>query len=140
MLRLADARASVEHTFVDLGADEFTEGRPHPMIDASQRSARIRAEGRDPQVAVLLLDVILGYGAAEDPAGDLIEAIRDAKGEAERRGGHLAVLASVCGTEGDLQGLEKQEAALRDVGVILFPSNAQAALAARELVSRIDER
>jgi len=140
LLRLSDARASVEHTLVDMGADEFTEGRPHPMIDASQRSARIRAEGRDPQVAVLLLDVILGYGAADDPAGDLVEAIRDAKGEAERRGGHLAVLASVCGTDSDPQGLEKQEAALRDVGVLLFRSNAQATLAARELVSRIDER
>lgn len=135
--RLADARASVEHTLVDMGADEFTEGRPHPMIDASQRSARIRAEGRDPQVAVLLLDVILGYGAAEDPAGDLVAAIRSAKGEAERRGGHLAVVASVCGTDADPQDLEKQEATLRDAGVILFPSNAQATLAAHELARKI---
>ena len=140
MPRLADARASFEHTLVDMGADEFTEGRPHPMIDASQRSARIRAEGRDPQVAVLLLDVILGYGVPEDPAGDLVAAIRSARGEAERRGGHLAVVASVCGTDADPQGLEKQEGTLRDAGVILFPSNAQATLAARDLISRIDAR
>jgi len=140
MPRLADARASFEHTLVDMGADEFTEGRPHPMIDASQRSARIRAEGRDPQVAVLLLDVVLGYGAADDPAGDLAAAITSAEGEARRQGGHLAVVASVCGTDGDPQGLEKQEATLRDAGVIVFPSNAQATLAARELIGRTDAR
>jgi len=126
-----------KHTLVDMGADEFTEGRPHPMIDATQRSAHVLAVGEDSTAAVLLLDVILGYGAARDPAGDLADAIRGARAGAERRGGHLAVIASVCGTDGDPQGLEGQEATLRDAGALVFASNAQATLASCEIVGRL---
>ncbi|MHB9033820.1 MAG: ABC transporter ATP-binding protein [Anaerolineae bacterium] len=52
----------------------------------------ILAEAGDPQVAVLLLDFILGTISSPDPAGDLIEAIREAQAQFERRGGHLTVL------------------------------------------------
>jgi succinyl-CoA synthetase alpha subunit len=128
-----------EHTLVDMGADEFTEGRPHPMIDATQRSAHVLAVGEDATAAVLLLDVILGYGAAQDPAGDLAGAIRGARAGAERRGGYLAVIASVCGTDGDPQGLEGQEATLRDAGALVYTSNAQATSAACALVGRLPD-
>jgi len=126
-----------EHTLVDMGADEFTEGKPHPMIDATQRSAHVLAVGEDATAAVLLLDVILGYGAAQDPAGDLAGAIRGARAGAERRGGHLAVIASVCGTDGDPQGLENQEATLRDAGALVYTSNAQATSAACALAGKL---
>jgi hypothetical protein len=132
---LADARRGEENALVDLGADEFTRGRPHPMIDPRLRRERILAEGDDPAVAVLLLDVILGYGCAPDPAGVLADAIADARRAAERRGGGLAVVASVVGTEDDPQDLERQTRALRDAGAIVSASSAAAARLAAAIVS-----
>jgi hypothetical protein len=130
---LDDPRVSRENTMVDMGAEIFVEGRPHPMIDATLRRERIAAEGRDPAVAVLLLDFILGAISSRDPVGDLIGAITKAKSDAGRRGGHLCVVASVCGTSDDAQGLETQTRLLADAGVMVFPSNAQAALCSREI-------
>lgn len=130
---LPDARQSVEHTLVDMGSEEFTAGRPHPMIDASLRRERILAEARDPQVAVLLLDFILGYNAAADPVGDLMDAIAQAQHTARARGDVLPIVASVCGTEGDPQGWLRQIKLLEDSGVIVLPSSAQAAHAAKML-------
>jgi FdrA protein len=124
---LADPDASREHTIVDMGDDHYTLGKPHPMIDSTLRRQRIVAEGRDPQVAVLLLDFILGYNAARDPVGDLLDAILEARQDAQRRGGHLTVVASVCGTDGDPQDVSLQTQMLRKAGVIVFPSNARAA-------------
>ena len=70
------------HTFVDFGDDELTEGRAHPMIDPSLRTERLRREAADPEVGVVLLDVVLGYGAHPDPAAELAPAIR--RGAARR--------------------------------------------------------
>lgn len=119
---------------VDLGAEMFTTGRPHPMIDARLRRERIAAEGRDPEVAVVLFDVILGYGAAADPAGDLVDAVAAAREEAARAGRHLAFVASVTGTEADPQGLSRQRVTLERAGVIVLPTTARAARAAASLV------
>jgi FdrA protein len=116
-----------EHDLVDLGDDEFTVGRPHPMIDPKLRAERIVEVGANTDVGVLLLDVVLGYGSHPDPAGGLVEAIAAARQEASRCGRYLAVVASVCGTPGDPQNMTDQQAKLRDVGVVLAPSNAQAA-------------
>jgi len=126
---LQNARQSVEHTIVDMGAEEFTDGRAHPMIDATLRRERILAEARDPQVAVLLLDFILGYNASAEPVGDLIDVIKQAR----ERG--IVIVASVCGTEGDPQGLHRQSKLLQDVGVIVLPSSEQAARAAGLIAS-----
>ena len=125
--RLPDPSQSREHTLVDMGADEFTSGRPHPMIDSGQRRERILAEARDQEVAVLLLDFILGFNASADPAGELIPAITGAKDEARKRGGFLCVVASVCGTEEDSQGFAKQVKSLEGAGAVVFPSNARSA-------------
>jgi len=133
MLRLADPSHSVDHTLVDMGADEFTQGRPHPMIDPTLRRERILAEAQDPQVAVLMLDFILGYNASPDPVGDLLETIAKAKFTASQRGGFLSVVASVCGTDGDPQNLQEQTRALEEAGVVVLPSSAQAALFSRML-------
>ncbi len=132
---LADPLSSVEHSLVDMGADEFTVGRAHPMIDPALRNARILSEARDPVVAVLLLDFILGFNASPDPAGDLCPAIRQAKAEAVKRGGYLAVIASVCGTEDDPQGLEKQIHSLQETGAVVLRSSAEAARMSARIVS-----
>ncbi|MHB1134893.1 MAG: acyl-CoA synthetase FdrA [Chloroflexota bacterium] len=125
--RLADLATSVEHTLIDMGADEFTVGRPHPMIDFRARLERLRREAADPEVAVILLDVVLGYGAHADPAFDLAPAIAAARAEAAKAGRNLAIVGSVCGTEGDPQPLSSQEQRLREAGMLVLPSNAQAA-------------
>jgi succinyl-CoA synthetase alpha subunit len=137
-MSLADVAHSIGHTLVDMGADEFTEGKPHPMIDSAQRVQRIMSEAGDPRVAVLLLDCILGYVAAEDPAGDIAPAIRTAKDVASERGDHLIVVCSVCGVEDDRQGLAGQVDALKDAGAIVFTSGLQAARFASQVVSDRD--
>lgn len=134
--RLADVQESREHTAIDMGSDEFTVGRPHPMIDFRYRVERVLREAADPATAVILLDVVLGYGAHPDPAGALAPAVQEAKALAARDGRHLPVVASVCGTDEDPQGLAAQEARLRDAGLLLAPSNAAAARLAAAVATR----
>ncbi len=120
------------HQVVDLGEDIFTVGRPHPMIDGGVRRDWIRRAAADPATAVLLLDVVLGYGAHPDPVGELLPAVEDARREAGAAGRGLAVVATVVGTDADPQGFPAQVARLEAAGVVVMPSNAQAArLAAR---------
>ena len=123
----------VKHAVVDLGDDEFTVGRPHPMIDFRLRNDRIVAAAKDPATAVILLDVVLGYGAHPDPAGALGPALAAASKVAAKSRRGLAIVASVCGTETDPQNVTKQEKALAKAGVLLAPSNAQAARLAAAL-------
>ena len=122
------------HTTVDLGDDEFTVGRPHPMIDFRLRNERMVLAAEDPTTAVILLDIVLGYGAHPDPAGALIPAVEQARTRALEAGRSLALVASVCGTASDPQDLIMQEDTLTAAGVILAPSNAQAARLAAALV------
>jgi FdrA protein len=115
------------HRLLDLGGDEYTAGRPHPMLDPAARDARVREAGGEPEVGVLLLDLVLGRGTHADPARSLAAAVKDARAVAVRAGRALVVVASVVGTEGDPQGLAGQVAALETAGVHLLPSGAQAA-------------
>lgn len=133
---LQDPHTSKQHTCLDLGSDEFTVGRPHPMIDFSTRTQRILQEAADPEVAVLLIDVVLGFGAHADPAGALAPAIRQAKEIAARGGRTLPVVAHICGTEGDPQELAQQRRTLIEAGAIIAPSNAAAAQLAAKIVGR----
>jgi FdrA protein len=121
----ADA-LSKKHSCIDMGAEEFVEGRAHPMIDFSLRNLRILQEAKNPETAVILIDVELGYGSNEDPAGELVPVIQKAKTLAQETGRHLPVVASVVGTEGDFQNIANQEKALSSAGVLIMPSNAQA--------------
>ncbi len=127
------------HYCIDLGEDEFTQGRPHPMIDPSLRNRRIVQEARDPATAVILLDVVLGYGAHPDPAGATVPAIREAQRIAAEAGRQIIFIASVCGTEGDPQVLSRQEAVLREAGVIVLPDNASAARLAGLITQALHE-
>ena len=136
MPALADPARSVAHAFVDLGAEQFVAGRPHPMIDATLRRARLEQEGRDPEVAVLLLDFILGAISAADPAGDLLGAVRAIQAA---RGGRICIVASVCGTDEDAQGRRGQIEALEAAGVLVLPSAAQAAAFCREAALLLGE-
>ena len=125
------------HRVTDLGGDAFTVGRPHPMLDSAVRRDWIAREGADPETAVLLLDVVLGWGAHGDPAGEILPAIEATRARAREAGRGLAVVASVTGTDHDPQRRTAQVAALTAHGVVVMDSNAQAArLAARVVAGR----
>lgn len=124
--RLQDVWTSRAHTVIDLGDDVFTRGRPHPMIDHRLRNERLIKEATDPETAVILLDVVLGYGSHADPAGEIVPVVQKAREVAVKAGRDLVIVGFVCGTAGDPQNLTRQETALRETGVILAESNAQA--------------
>jgi FdrA protein len=115
---------------IDLGADEYTRGRPHPMIDPGVRDDMLRAALADPAVGVVLVDLVIGYGAHPDPAGHLAQVL-DGRGLAD-----VPVVASVTGTRLDPQNLAAQTARLEAAGVVVAPSNAQACELALALVTR----
>lgn len=133
VLRLSDPRCSREHTVVDLGDDIFTRGRPHPLLEPTLREERLLAEAADPSVAVILLDIVLGYGVHPDPAGAIVPAIHRARELARSHGRELCVVAAVCGTDQDPQGWSRQIDALRAAGVLVAASNAAAARLAVEI-------
>jgi FdrA protein len=112
------------HTMVDLGADEYTVGRPHPMLDFGPRLSLLAAEAADPNCRVILLDVVLGHGAHPDPGAELAPAVRSALA---RRPGDLTVVVSLVGTPEDPQDPRRQASELRDAGAWVFASNAAAA-------------
>ena len=126
--------SNARHAVMDLGADEYTVGRPHPMIDPVIRTARLREALADPGVAVVLLDVVLGFGAHPDPARPICDAIRDANGDVP------VVVASICGTRDDPQDRGRQATMLDAAGVVVAPSNADAATVAAEIVNHVDHR
>jgi FdrA protein len=134
--KLEDSNRSKGHTCVDLGEEEFTLGRPHPMIDATLRRERIVKEASNPNTSVILFDVVLGYVASPDPSGDLIPAIKEAKKIARSKGRSLAFVAHVCGTEKDPQDLNSQEEKLKEAGVLVLPTNALASRVAGCITKR----
>src|SRR5690606_35111274 len=95
-------RPHAGHILIDYGADEYTVGRPHPMIDPAVRNEGLREALRDPGVAAVLLDVVIGHGAHDDPAAAV------ARWLATTPGSRPAIVASVTGTEADPQGRSRQ--------------------------------
>ena len=124
------------HAVWDLGSDEFTRGRPHPMLDSTLRREFLLREANDPSVGVILFDLVLGHGAHPDPAGDLLPGIEAARQAAQRRGRRLIFVGSICGTAKDPQDLQGQAARLEETGVVLMPSNVQAARLAALIATR----
>jgi succinyl-CoA synthetase alpha subunit len=125
-LRLPDPRSSRGHACVDVGMPELS-GWKDPVTELSMVIERISREARDWEVAVLLLDVMLGHGAHPNPAKELSKAIREAKRIVGQSGGHLSVVASIVGTERDPQNTKLQRKSLEEAGVLITLSNAQAA-------------
>lgn len=126
------------HEIIDLGDDAYTQGRPHPMIDPRLRVDMILEAARNPETAVILLDVVLGYGSHEDPAGALVPAITKAISSAAAEGRGLAVIASVCGTLNDPQVYDEQVEKLKEAGVIVQGSNADAVRLAVSVIRELD--
>jgi FdrA protein len=111
------------HRILDLGDEEYTQGRPHPMVDLELRRRMLREDG--PAAGCVLLDVVLGHGSHPDPAGELAETLAELD---------CPVIAHVCGTKDDPQDSERQEAVLREAGVVVAPTNAAAARLAKAVV------
>ncbi|MBL6946997.1 MAG: acyl-CoA synthetase FdrA [Rhodospirillales bacterium] len=111
---------------IDLGGDEYTVGRPHPMIAPETRTEFIDKLDSLPNVGVALFDLVIGRGSHEDPAQPLAEAFTRARKSAEAAGRNLIGVVSVVGTKGDPQDVDGQIAQLVDAGMYLLPSNAEA--------------
>jgi hypothetical protein len=114
-----------DFSILDLGDDEYTRGAVHPMIDPGLRSMMAKDAAKDPTVAILLCDVVIGYGSHANPAGELAKAVS---------GSGKCVLASVTGTDADPQNKSGQERILLEAGITVFPSNQYAAEAACKLI------
>ncbi len=122
------------HVVLDLGAEAFTSGRPHPMIDPTVRQQQLLHLAEQPEVAVVLCDVMLGWGAHEAPAEALATAWDELRDGARTRGRTLIGIATVCGTPDDPQGYANQCRVLREHGFLLAESNAQAVRLAAAVV------
>lgn len=125
-MALASAARSQSHTVIDMGADEFMVGRLHPMIDPELRLQRLQREADDPETAVILLDVVLGYGAHPDPSRDLAPAIETARRRAADGGRWLPVIVTMCGTDEDPQNLSTQVGALTAAGALVETAHSDA--------------
>ena len=125
--RLILRRGGVSAEVLDLGDDQYTAGKPHPMIDPDARATLIAAAGADPSVGVILLDVVLGFGASPDPATPVAEAVHAARHAAGVDGRRVVVIGSICGTDGDPQSLTGQRRILESAGIVLCETNAAAA-------------
>jgi succinyl-CoA synthetase alpha subunit len=121
---------SIGDSIIDLGEEEFTRGRAHPMIDPTIRKIRLTDEAKNADVAVVMMDFILGYGSNDDPVGVMLPTIKDTLENARRNGRKLPIFAHVCGTENDPQKLSNQNKMLNDAGVETFQTNALMAFAA----------
>jgi FdrA protein len=121
--RLSRLDRSEGHTLIDFGADELTDGRPHPMIDPALRLERLAREAADPDVSVILLDIVLGYGAHPDPAAVFAPAIAQARAARD----DLSVVVALCGTAQDPQNIDLQRARLADAGAVALRGAAAAA-------------
>ena len=122
------------HVCLDLGEEEYTKGRPHPMIDPEARIEFIKEAGKDDQAAVVLIDVVLGYGAHADPAGELAPVCAEIMADGGPR-----VVAYVLGTDQDPQGFDRQRATLTEAGCTVAATNARASLAAAAIALRKPE-
>lgn len=118
------------HQVIDFGDDVYTRGRAHPMIDPRTRNEAIVNAAQDPTTGVILLDVVIGYGAHPDPATGLVETLASV-GELK-----VPVIASVTGTEGDPQRFSAQRTILESAGIIVASSNAEAATWAAQIVAK----
>ncbi|MEZ4513667.1 MAG: acyl-CoA synthetase FdrA [Chloroflexota bacterium] len=125
VVELDDAFHSHGHTVVDMGEDDFTQGRLHPMMDNGLRLRRLAQEAADPAVGLILLDVVLGEGAHPDPAAELAPAIAAAKAQRD-----LPIAVLLIGTDDDPQNRAQQMERLQEAGAIVFtdPTAAFAAV------------
>lgn len=137
-MKLENSLISQRHTIIDLGEDEFTVGRLHPMMDNELRISRLQMEVEDPEVALILMDVVLGHGSHPDPAGELAPAIRVAREAAARDKRRLDVIITLSGTDLDPQGMEEQGQALEKAGALVFTSSDRAVRYAARMMRQLN--
>ncbi|NJN84458.1 MAG: protein FdrA, partial [Caldilineaceae bacterium] len=136
--KLENSLVSRAHTIIDLGEDEFTVGRLHPMLDNDLRIKRLHQEAADPETALILLDVVLGDGAHPDPAGELASEIAAARAAAAKAGRFLEVVVVVVGTDDDPQGMDAQVATLKGAGARVEVNNEEAVRRVGETLRRLN--
>jgi FdrA protein len=129
--------SSKENTLIDFGEQEFTSARPHPIIDPLLRKNRILEDANDPNVGVIIIDIICGINAAKNTMAFHAETIKKAIQTAKEQGRKLSVFAYICGTEKDVS--ENELKLLTDSGAKLFTSNALMSFAAALVVNKSDE-
>jgi len=121
--KMANSLVSQEHSIIDLGEDEFTVGRLHPMMDNELRIRRLYEEAKDPEVAVIMLDVVIGYGSHSNPASEIAPAIKKCLDDAKKANRHLEIVCVVTGTDEDPQDFNLQVKLLKDAGAWVDSSN-----------------
>lgn len=131
--KLKNPHKSIKHSFIDLGDDIFTQGRPHPMIEPSTRLPRILQEARDPETAVIILDFELGFGSHEDPVGTTLTTIEKVLAENKT----ITIIGYVLGTDEDYQDKQNQIQKLKNAGVIVANSHKQAIQIASEIIKEV---
>ena len=127
---LDSPHVSVGNSLVDMGDEEFTKGLPHPVMDPSILNDRLMKEGSDPETAVILFDLLLGYGAHSDPVGCIEETLKEIRRAAEKENRYVSMVAAITGSQLDPQGLAEQKKRLENAGVKVMESNAKAAVLA----------
>ncbi len=132
---IENVKTSQGNTLIDMGADEFTLGKPHPMIDQTERTQRFLKEINDPETAVILLDFVLGYGSHPDPVLDMEDAFLQWK----KNDRFIPIVAHVCGTPLDPQDYNNSLNRLASHGIITMPTNAQAAKLAALIALKKDK-
>ena len=137
--KLPNSLVSQEHTIVDLGEDEFTVGRLHPMMDNDLRIRRLLEEANDPSVAVIMLDVVIGYGSHPNPASELAPAVAKARALAEKAGRYLEVVAVVTGTDEDPQNFNEQIQLLKGAGAWVSASNEEMVRYAGRILQALEQ-
>jgi succinyl-CoA synthetase alpha subunit len=131
--KLADVWQSKKHTLLDLGEDEFTVGRPHPMLDFSLRLRRLQEEIEDEEAAIILFDLVLGYGAHNEPLTELLPILQ----KVINKRPDITFVCSVTGTEQDPQQRNEIINELEKNTIIVLPSNALAAQFCAELIGKM---
>ena len=138
--KMANSLVSQEHSIIDLGEDEFTVGRLHPMMDNELRIRRLYEEAKDPEVAVIMLDVVIGYGSHPNPASEITPAIKKCLDDAKKAGRHLEILCEVTGTDEDPQDFNEQIKLLKDAGAWVDTSNDAIVRRAGRILRALAER
>ena len=111
---------------IDLGDDEYTQGKPHPMIDPTARREYMKHAMEDKSTRVILFDIVLGYGSHENMAGQLSKGIVDIQTQAKEENREIHFVTTICGTDKDPQDYDEQKKIMEDIGVIVCDTNNQA--------------
>lgn len=130
---MSDVYKSEGHCILDLGDDNFTRGKAHPMIDPDYRAERLIQEISDPTTGLIIMDVVLGYGSHPDMAGEMVAAITKGR---QKTGRKPIIAACICGTAEDPQDYQKQKAILEEAEVTIFPTNVAMVKFARQCLER----